>query len=102
MCQIRCITDDSEKPETDFGEPVPEATGFSTPYLSYFSAPDRPYSSASDLCTPEGNRHLPGFPLKELDDLKRVMFSQHPQFWRAPVECVEPIQQASKRLRLHK
>ena len=38
-------------------------------------------------CTPKGNRHLPGLPLKELDDFKeRVMFSQCPQFWRTPVE----------------
>ena len=60
-------------------------------------------------CTLKGNRHLPGLPSKELDELKSVMFSQYPQFWRAPVEfepvwqkCLEAVQQASKRLRLHK
>ena len=44
-----CIVDDSEKPETDFGEPVLEATGSSIPYLSFFLAPNLPYSSAQDL-----------------------------------------------------
>ena len=60
-------------------------------------------------CTPKGNRHLLVRPSKELDELKRVMFSQCPQFWRTPVEfepvwqkCLEAVQQASKHLRLHK
>ena len=52
-------------------------------------------------CTPKGNRNLPS---KELERLKRVMFTQYPQLWRTPVEfepvwqrCLEAIQQASKR-----
>ena len=58
-------------------------------------------------CTPKGNRNLPGLPSKELEELKRVMFTQYPQLWRTPVEfepvwqrCLEAIQQASKCLRL--
>ena len=53
-------------------------------------------------CTSKGNRHLLGLPLKELDELMRIMFSQSSQFWRAPVEfepvrpkCLEAVQQAS-------
>ena len=60
-------------------------------------------------CTSKGNRHLLGLPSKELDELLRVMFSQYPQFCTAPVEfepvwqkCLEAVQQAWKRLRLHK
>ncbi len=60
-------------------------------------------------CTSKGNRHLLGLPSKELDELLRVMFSQNPQFWMAPVEFepvrqkyFEAVQQASKHLRLHK
>ena len=60
-------------------------------------------------CTSKGNRHLLGLPSKELDELLRVMFSQYPQFCTAPVvfehvwqKCLEAVQQASKRLRLHK
>ena len=60
-------------------------------------------------CTSKGNRHFLGLPSKELDELLRVMFSHYPQFCTAPVEfepvrqkCLEAVQQASKRLRLHK
>ena len=67
------------------------------------------YFGRMKRCTPKGNRHLLGLPSKELDELLRVMFSQYPQFWRAPVEfepvwkkCLEAVQQASKHLRLHK
>ena len=41
-------------------------------------------------CTPKGNRHLLGLSSKELDDIRQVMFSQWPQFWRAPVG-LEPV-----------
>ena len=58
-------------------------------------------------CTPKGNWNLPGLPSKELEELKRVMFTQYPQLWRTPVEfepvwqrCLEAVQQASKCLRL--
>ena len=45
-------------------------------------------------CTSKGNRHLLELLSKELDELSRVMFSQYPQFCRAPVEF-EAVQQAS-------
>ena len=60
-------------------------------------------------CNSKGNRHLLGLPSKELDELLRVVFSQYPQFCKAPVEfetvwqkCLEAVQKASKCLRLHK
>ena len=60
-------------------------------------------------CTSKGKWYLLGFPSKERDELLRVIFSQYPQFCRAPVEfepvwqkCLEAVQQASKHLRLHK
>ena len=133
-------SDDSEKPETDFGEPVPEAKRSLLPHTSLtprlqtfptpqphisplaHPPPNLPVSDVMDAlpssaitreslsdrypklrslckagslsyklareaifgenilkrCTPKGNRYLPGLPSKELDDLKRVMFSQYP------------------------
>ena len=60
-------------------------------------------------CASKGNRHLLGLSSKELDELLRVMFCQYPQFCTAPVEFepvlqkyLEALQQASKRLKLHK
>ena len=60
-------------------------------------------------CTPIGNRELPGLPTKELQQLKKTMFSRFPQYWNNPVEfepvwkkCLESVQQGCKRLRLGK
>ena len=60
-------------------------------------------------CTPIGNRELPGLPVKELKELKKVMFTRFPQYWKTPVEfesvwkkCLESVQQGCKRLRLEK
>ena len=57
-------------------------------------------------CIPSGNRELPALPVKEVADLKKVIFMQFPQYWRSPVEfepvwkkCLEAIQQACKRAR---
>ena len=67
------------------------------------------YFSRIRRCISKGNRHLLGLPSKEQDELLRVMFSHYPLFWRALVEfepvwqkSLEAVQQASKRLRLHK
>ena len=57
-------------------------------------------------CTPAGNRELPGLPVKELVELKKIMFKQFPQYQRSPVEfepiwrkCLDAVQQSCKRLR---
>ena len=57
-------------------------------------------------CTISGERGFPGLPQKELQDLKRIILQQFPQFWQAPIEfeptwrsCCEAIGQACKRLR---
>ena len=60
-------------------------------------------------CTPVGSRDKPGLPTKELSELKKVMFTQYPQYWKNPVEfepvwkrCLESVQQGCKRMRLGK
>ena len=47
--------------------------------------------------------------VNELIELKKVMFTQFPQYWKNPVEfeplwkkCLESVQQGCKRLRLGK
>ena len=57
-------------------------------------------------CTPAGSRELPGLPVKELVELKKIMFQQFPQYRRSPVEfepiwrkCIDAVQQSCKRLR---
>lgn len=66
-------------------------------------------ASVMKQCTPIGNRELPGLPVKQLKQLKKAMFTQFPQYWKAPVEfetvwkkCLESVQQGCKRLRLGK
>ena len=61
------------------------------------------------MCTPIGSRDKPGLPVKELQELKKIMFMQLPQFWNNPVEfegtwkkCLESVQQSCKRLHLSK
>lgn len=58
-------------------------------------------------CTPIGSRDKPGLPVKELAELKKIMFMQCPQYWKNPIEfeptwkrCLESVQQCCKRLRL--
>ena len=60
-------------------------------------------------CTPGGSRELPGLPSRELKELKKVMFTQFPQFWKSREEfepiwkkCLESVQQLCKRLRTGK
>ena len=58
------------------------------------------------LCTPCGNRELPGLPVAELTLLKKIILQQYPQFWR-DVKAFDPywkkcqcsIEQACKHLR---
>ena len=57
-------------------------------------------------CTVAGEREYPGLPITELEQLKRVLLMQLPQFWMTPMQfepiwkhCCEAIGQACKRLR---
>ncbi len=57
-------------------------------------------------CTVMGFRQYPALPIKELTDLKQMLFSIFPQFWNNPVEfepvwsaCTDSIGQNCKRLR---
>lgn len=58
------------------------------------------------LCTPLGNRELPGLPIAELNFLKQTMLQQYPQFWQDVAQfdhtwkkCQCSIEQACKHLR---
>ena len=58
------------------------------------------------MCTPCGNRELPGLPVAELMELKRIMIRQYPHFWRKVQlfdphwkKCQSPLEQACKHLR---
>ena len=57
-------------------------------------------------CTPGGTRELPGLPTRELYELKKVLLSQFPQYWRCLhvfeaiwKKCRDAIEQACKRER---
>lgn len=58
-------------------------------------------------CTVMGCRNIPALPLKELNDLKQVIFKLFPSFWQNPAgfeteiwsQCVNSIGQLCKRLR---
>ena len=41
------------------------------------------------MYTPCGNRELPGLPVAELMELKRIMIRQYPQFWQK-VQLFDP------------
>ena len=58
-------------------------------------------------CTVAGDRDLPGLPVRELAQLKKIILLQLPQFWQTPYQfepvwkdCLISIGQACKRLRL--
>lgn len=57
-------------------------------------------------CTPGGTRDLPGLPTTELFELKKVLLSQFPQYWKCLhvfeaiwKKCRDAIEQACKRER---
>ena len=57
-------------------------------------------------CTVAGERGFPGLPVRELEELKRILLMQLPQFWNTPLQfepiwknCCDSIGQACKRLR---
>ncbi len=57
-------------------------------------------------CTVMGFRQYPALPVRELTDLKQMLFSLFPQLWNNPTEfepvwaaCTEAIGQKCKRLR---
>ena len=58
------------------------------------------------VCTPCGNRELPGLPVAELTLLKKIVLQQYPQFWKNVKDfdpywkkCQSSIEQACKHLR---
>ena len=61
-----------------------------------------------EKCTVSGCRDLPGLPIAELGELKQLVFTQFPQFWKNPIEfeplwvkCIVAINQSCKKLRLN-
>ena len=57
-------------------------------------------------CTPGGNRELPALPTKEMYELKKIVLSQFPHYWKCLHEfegtwrkCRDSIEQACKRER---
>ena len=57
-------------------------------------------------CTPGGTRELPGLPVKELYELKKVTLAQYPQYWKCLhvfegiwKSCRDSLEQACKRAR---
>ena len=64
---------------------------------------EKQYTKVMRGCTPGGSRELPGLSSRELKELKKVMFTQFPQFWKSPEKfepiwkkCLESVQQLCK------